>query len=61
VADHPAAAAGAMAAFTAHGLATGTVSATPGSHGLAEVVEPLTVLAALASLGIGVVTFEGAD
>ena len=61
VADHPAAAAGAMAAFTAHGLAAGTVSATPGSHGLAEVVEPLTVLAALASLGIGVVTFEGAD
>jgi len=59
-ADHPASVAGTVAAFTAHGVATGSIGPGAGSHGLAEIVDPTAVLAALGRFGVGVSTFEGA-
>ena len=59
-AGHPASVAGTVAAFTAHGVATGSIGPGAGSHGLAEVVDPTVVLATLGRFGVAVSTFEGA-
>lgn len=57
--DRPAVAAGAVAAVTATLAAQGQLPA--GAAGLAQLVEPVPVLAELAHRGVKVAVFEGAD
>lgn len=58
-ADHPARVAGSMAAVVAAGLLDGSLPSGR-AYGLAEVVDPVPTLTALATLGVVASAFEGA-